>query len=360
MDPLERAVQELSEQNYGSAIRSLEMLTAQDPTHADAYRHLSQAYFRTGDKAKAAEAAQRYAALRPTDASGHYNAGVLMLQLGQNEAAVRALRAALAADPGHAKARRALAKAEGLDEETGAPVLAAPAAVPAGPAEVERRKMPWQAKVAAALTVAAAVAIILALFLPDATLDPRLQPQPEGSTPVPPPTPTQPNPGTTAPSPAAPNPDAAREVLGPIERATKEQMYQQLRLVIGPLRDPNLQDPEFYEILKTATVTQSPTMAPGGLSMGSAEVLAVIAAANTGAEAADRLEQQAPSIIEASWSAFAAEAALALAQGTTAQQAQGLLLPLLRKYGITLGQPDMAQLQASVERHFAERAARGG
>ena len=95
MDPLERAVLELQEQNYGSAIRTLEMLTGRDPSNAEAWKHLAQAYFKTGEKEKAAEAAQRYVALRPTDPAGHYNAGVILLQLGQTAAAERCFRAAI-------------------------------------------------------------------------------------------------------------------------------------------------------------------------------------------------------------------------------------------------------------------------
>jgi hypothetical protein len=34
MEPLERAIAELQEQNYGSAIRTLEMLTGRDPSNS--------------------------------------------------------------------------------------------------------------------------------------------------------------------------------------------------------------------------------------------------------------------------------------------------------------------------------------
>jgi tetratricopeptide (TPR) repeat protein len=97
MEPLERAVTEIRDKNYGSAIRLLEMLTGRDPSNADAFKHLSQAYYQTGEVEKAAEAGQRYAALRPTDATGHHNLGVLLARLGQTEAAERAFRAALSA-----------------------------------------------------------------------------------------------------------------------------------------------------------------------------------------------------------------------------------------------------------------------
>jgi len=182
---LDRAVAELEARNYGSAIRSLELLTGQDPMNAEAWKQLTRAYHAAGDKQHAADAAQRYAALRPADAGGHYNAGMLLLQVGQRDAADRALRAALAVDPGHAKARQALHK---LTEET-PPAPAAPATPT--PSSSERRPTPWQGKVAAGLTVLASLAIVAWLFMPGGpanrgpkTQDP--QPSPAGITTPPP------------------------------------------------------------------------------------------------------------------------------------------------------------------------------
>lgn len=159
MEPLERAVAEVREGNYGTAIRILDSLTGRDPTNADAWRLLARAHYGAGNIQKAADAAQRYTALRPADAQGHYNAGVLLWRVGQRDAARRALQAALAADPGHAKARRALFE---LTDDSSTPSdAAAPAkAVP------QRRPMPWQGKVAAALTVVASLAILAWFFLP--------------------------------------------------------------------------------------------------------------------------------------------------------------------------------------------------
>ncbi|MGQ9731822.1 MAG: hypothetical protein ACUVX8_11200 [Candidatus Zipacnadales bacterium] len=163
MDALERAGLEIREQNYGNAIRTLETLTARDPLNAEAYKLLARAYHGMGDKQKAAEAAVRYTSLRPADAGGHYNAGVLLAQIGQMEAAERSLRAALTADPGHAKARRALHAL--TEKRAGSPQM--PALAPTAPLHPERKKgMPWQGKVAAALTIVASLAIILWLFLP--------------------------------------------------------------------------------------------------------------------------------------------------------------------------------------------------
>ena len=276
MELLDRAVAELSERNYGSAIRTLEMLTGSDPMNAEAWKHLARAYHGIGDRPKAADAAQRYAALRPGDAAGHYNAGVLLAQFGQPEAAERAFRAALAVDPAHAKARRALHK---LAEETpaGAAVPARPAASAAAGA---RRGTPWQGKVAAALTVVAALAIIAWLFLPGGpanrglrtrapepspaavTTPPaeqpnantpsierapqptdrsQLQPQPDG-TPTPSPTaerpPIQPMPEVKKPEQAAP---AARQVWRqlwqrPVAQNPQQSQYSEPGLPI-PLRE---------------------------------------------------------------------------------------------------------------------------
>ncbi len=181
MDPLARAAADLKERNYGSAIRTLELLTARDPSNADALKYLSQAHYHVGELAKAAEAGQRYVALRPTDASGHYNVGVLLAQLGETAAAERALRAALSADPGHAKARRALhqltSQQATSDDEPGR--SATPAATPEA---AKDSAGPWVARIAAGLTILASLAILLWLFLPGGPANPGPQTQaPEGA-----------------------------------------------------------------------------------------------------------------------------------------------------------------------------------
>ncbi len=69
------------------------MIAAEELRTAETTRRTAEALAATARAdQRAAEAAQRYAALRPTDASGHYNAGVLLAQLGQSEAATRAMR----------------------------------------------------------------------------------------------------------------------------------------------------------------------------------------------------------------------------------------------------------------------------
>jgi len=237
MEPLERAIAELQEQNYGSAIRTLEMLTARDPSNAEAQKHLSQAYYRTNQREKAAEAAQRYVALRPTDPAGHYNAGVILAQLGQTPAAERAFRAALSADPSYVKAREALEKmatsAAAATEATVPPPTAQPtvvpsfsqptvavAATPAAPAapsaERKRGPMPLPAKVAAGGTVVASIAILLWLFLPGGPANPGRpktapRPSPSGITTPPPNSPTAEQPNETG----APQPPTAATTPAP-------------------------------------------------------------------------------------------------------------------------------------------------
>jgi tetratricopeptide (TPR) repeat protein len=397
MDPLEGAVKELGERNYGSAIRTLEMLTARDPSNADAWKHLFRAYHETGQREQAAEAAQRYSALRPTDASGHYNAGVLLAGLGQAEAAVRALRSALAADPGHAKARRALAKLEGVDAETGEPVAALPAAVAAKPAEDVRRKMPWQAKVAAALTVVAALAILLWLFLPggrarrgaptqnpqpspsaiatpppdQATANqpndqmtptpdqqPRVQPLPEGTAPL---GSAEPGAGTARPGTASRSSEAAREALRAIQPEAQQQFMAQLGLVLTFLRDPRFQEDmgggiTMWDVTKAAFATQGLKMVPGGASVGEAEIAAIIANAPTSTAAATELERRTPGIVAASWQAFAAEGAAVVTAAASPEQAVSGLLPILRKHSVNLTPPAMDQLQRSIDGYFARQA----
>jgi len=348
MDPLERAVQELDEQNYGSAIRSLEMLTGRDPSNADAWKHLTQAYFRTGKREQAAEAAQRYAALRPADAGGHYNAGMLLSQLGQTEAAARALRAALVADPGHAKARRALGALEGLDEETGQPAAAPLAATAAGPPEDVRRKMPWQAKVAAVLTVLASVAILLWLFLPGglarpgprtqapqstpnplttATPDqptsdlpnaeqtptpnpqPNVQPLPDGTSPVPTPQdqPQLPLPDSKQPSaqsqgaqPRGPQlftPEEARAVAQQINQAHQQDVALakgQIGQIAQAIR--NLDEETWREGGRDSITLMATQLLGASTSAGTLTALQMVSTAETPAQAADRLEAYARSL----------------------------------------------------------------
>ncbi|MBM3498164.1 MAG: tetratricopeptide repeat protein [Armatimonadetes bacterium] len=346
MDPLDRAVQELNEHNYGAAIRSLEMITARDPSNADAWKHLAQAYFRTERREEAAEAAQRYSALRPTDAGGHYNAGMLLSQLGQAEAAERALRAALAADPGHAKARRALAKLQGLDEETGepaSPVAAAGAA--AAPPEDVRRKMPWQAKVAAGLTVLASVAILLWLFLPGGLArrgpqtqapeptpnpttvptpdqpsaeqpnalqtptpapQPQTQPLPDGTTPAPAPldAPQQPLPNNPQPSaeaqganPRGPQlftPEEARRISQQIDQAHQREVAAakgQIGQIAQAIR--NLDEETWREGGRDSITLMTTQLLGSNASAGTLAALQMVATAETPSQAADRLEAYA-------------------------------------------------------------------
>ena len=168
MEQLERALADLEANNYGSAIRTLELITGRDPTNSRAYKHLSRAYFASGDLNKAVEASERYTALEPSDANGHYNVGVIFARLGRPGAAGLALKAALDVDPAHAKARRALHKVHQSE-----PIDAAPAARPAAkPAEGDRESSPWPARIAAIGTLVAAVAIIAALFLPGGPANP--------------------------------------------------------------------------------------------------------------------------------------------------------------------------------------------
>jgi tetratricopeptide (TPR) repeat protein len=395
MDPLQRAVQELNEQNYGSAIWTLEMLTARDPSNADAWKHLTQAYFHAGQREKAAEAAQRYAALRPTDAAGHYNAGMLLSELGQEDAAVRALRAALAADPGHAKARRALAKLEGVDEETGAP--AALAVVPARPPENVRRKMPWQAKVAAALTVLAALAILLWLFLPGGrarpgaptqnpqpspnpittpapnqpsatqpnleetptpTDQPQVQPLPDGTvpTPSPQPNPNQPLPDNEQPSNRAPGststpkpiftPQQAQQVAEQMDAAEREQVQGQLRYLANWLRnDPSCKDTDFWPILQASLATSGPSMVPGGASIGTGEVMALITNAQTNVQAADSIEAYSKNLKTALPWNVKQQIAQALALATNANEAYTSVQQVLKQSNTTLSQQANQVLQ---------------
>ncbi|MBM3472106.1 MAG: hypothetical protein FJX75_02380 [Armatimonadetes bacterium] len=492
MELLERAITELSERDYGSAIRSLEMLTGSDPMNAEAWKHLARAYYGVGDRAKAADAAQRYAALRPGDAAGHYNAGVLLAQFGQREAAERAFRAALAVDPGHAKARRALHK---LTEE--APSATATPARPGAPArEGERRGTPWQGKVAAALTVVAALAIVAWLFLPGGpanrglkkhapepspsavTTPPpeeanantpaierapqptdvaQVQPQPDG-TPTPSPNaerpPIQPMPevknrdqaapaarqvwrqlwqrpvaqnpqqnqysapglpiplemlagqgnasgsgagagqeaagtgasgpgpgaqGSTGPGPGAQakqpaqapqpqpaqapqpkplfTPAEAQRVADGIDNAERQEIQGTLGYLANWLRhDPACNDEDFWPILQTALATTGPSMAPQGLTFGSAEVMANITNADNAWQAADAIEAQSRNLRSVLPQNVKLQIAQVLANATSAQQAYAYVDATLRQNNTGVSNYATQVLVEAVQRAERERA----
>lgn len=236
MDPLARAAADLKERNYGSAIRTLELLTTQDPSNADAFRYLSQAHYHVGELARAAEAGQRYVALRPTDASGHHNVGVLLAQLGQKAAAERAFQAALSADPGHAKARRALHQltAEGVPPEARADQPASPTpAARAGKAGTS----PWVARIVAGLTVLASLAIVLWLFLPGGPANPGRPSQAPESAPHQITTPAAVQPSAAEPLPNQ-SPQPTPQVQPQPQPETKTPAPEPKKQPVGPLPDP--------------------------------------------------------------------------------------------------------------------------
>jgi tetratricopeptide (TPR) repeat protein len=347
MELLDRAVQELDEQNYGSAIRSLELLTGRDPSHAEAWKHLAQAYFRTGRREPAAEAAERYCALRAGDAGGHYNLGILRSQLGQPGAAERAFRAALVADPGHAKARRALAKLQGVDEATGEPAPTAPTVATPPPATGDvRRTMPWPARIAAGLTVLASVAILLWLFLPgglarrgprsqapqptpspittpapdqptanpsDAERAPNPQPQgqplPDGTAPIltPQDQPQQPltdnpqpsrqGPGVSPRGPQLMTPEEARRVSQQVDQAYQQEVAA-ARGQIGQIAQAirNLDEETWREGGRDSITLMATQLLGTNASAGTLSALQMVSTAETPSQAADRLEAYARSL----------------------------------------------------------------
>ncbi len=406
MEPLERAIGELQEQNYGSAIRTLEMLTARDPSNADAYKHLSTAYFRTGQREKAAEAAQRYVALRPTDPAGHYNVGVTLAQLGQAAAAERAFRTALSADPSYTKAREALEKmaasAAAVTEATQPLPTAQPAAVPsfsrpttaAAPAsavpvargaEGKRGPMPLPAKIAAGGTIIASLAILLWLFLPGGPANPgrpktNPEPSPSGITTPPPTQPNldtkaaastpQPNPTQTAPSNPQPaggtgptsqagpifTPQQAEAVAEQMDAAEREQIEGQLHYLANWLRtDQSCKDPDFWPILQTTLATQGSTMIPGGMSIGTGEVMALITNAQTNIEAADNIEHYSSNLKSVLPYNVRQQIVQALALATSANDAYTAVQQVLQKSNTTLSQQALATLSQAAQE--AEAAA---
>jgi tetratricopeptide (TPR) repeat protein len=401
MEPLERAVAELQEQNFGSAIRALEMITARDPSSADAYKHLSQAYHRTGQREKAAEAAQRYASLKPTDPAGHYNAGVLLAQLRQTEAAVRSFRAALSADPGYVKAHQALAKLGPAADATvpltppvAGPQFAAPpqpaAPAPAAPPGEQKRRgpMPLAAKVAAAGTVIASVAILLWLFLPGGPANPgpsktNPRPSPSGIATPPPTEPSaeQPNPmgapqpqtpevqpqanapATIAPQPQTnPNQPAPTNPLpaansGPSTQAKPLMSPQEAQRVVNDMNTAHQQEvaaarAEIGRIAEAIRGLDEETWKEGGrdsivlmttqmlgteVSAGSLQALKLVADAPTPRQAADNLENYARQLPPALPAALVAEMSRVLSTpGIGATQAYGYIKTMFARQGIDL------------------------
>ncbi len=349
MEQLDRAISEFKEQNYGSAIRSLELITARDPETADAWKYLARAYHATGRAEQSAEAAQRYATLRPDDPAGHYNAGVVLAQLGRGAEAQQSLQAALQVDPTHAKARRALHKL--TEQSEPAAPAARPAASGPGPRRASdkdaRGPVPLPAKIAAGMTVVASLAIIAWLFLPGgpanpgpSTADP--QDTPEGISTPPPQTPSATTPDTTRqpevvttpqvqpdpavqtpatapvpePDPVTPMPESPQPstlqpgtTTGPEALFTPQQAEQVAQAInqahqqevaaaggsIGAIAQMirNLDEETWREGGRDILVLQATTMLGTSSSAGTLQALSLISTAETPSIAADRLEAYA-------------------------------------------------------------------
>ena len=351
MEQLERAKEELRDQNFGSAIRSLELITARDPEEAGAWKYLARAYHGTGRRDEAATAAQRYASLRPDDAMGHYNAGVVLMQIGRPAEAQASLNAALKVDPGHAKARRAIHKLneQAQPPDAGSPSAAAPMPRPT-PKGDHKRPMPLAAKIAAGLTVVACLAILASLFLrggpadpgpetaapqdtetgistpspelpsaavPDTTRTPEVvsaptyQPDPSvntpATTPTPDPQPVQPLPDQPQPSAPSPGntsgpqslftPQQAEQVAQAINEAHQSEVaaaHGQIGAIAQMIR--NLDEEIWRDGGRDALVLQASGLLAATGSAGSLQALSLISTAETPAIAANNLEAYARSL----------------------------------------------------------------
>lgn len=95
-----------------AAVRHFRTATELDPSSVSAWSNLGGALRRLGDHDQAMEAYQRALVLRPNDADLHVLLGEALAAAGRRDEAVEAYRAALRIDPGHERARRALAAAE--------------------------------------------------------------------------------------------------------------------------------------------------------------------------------------------------------------------------------------------------------
>ncbi len=128
MSPLETAIREFESANYGSALTLLKEVLAAEPQNAEAQRFLALTYFRLAQYDEAEQAARAFLRLRPTDADGHFQLGLILKSRGKSDDARKAFGSALEYDSKHAQAFQELTR---LNEfSTPPPPLAHAAARP--------------------------------------------------------------------------------------------------------------------------------------------------------------------------------------------------------------------------------------
>ncbi len=110
MSPLETAIREFESANYGSALTLLKEVLAAEPQNAEAQRFLALTYFRLAQYDEAEQAARAFLRLRPTDADGHFQLGLILKSRGKSDDARKAFGSALEYDSKHAQAFQELTR----------------------------------------------------------------------------------------------------------------------------------------------------------------------------------------------------------------------------------------------------------
>jgi hypothetical protein len=110
MSPLETALREFESANYGSALKLLKEVLAAEPQNAEAQRFLSLTHFRLAQYDEAEQVARAFLRLRPTDADGHFQLGLILKSRGKSDDARKAFGSALEYDSKHAQAFQELTR----------------------------------------------------------------------------------------------------------------------------------------------------------------------------------------------------------------------------------------------------------
>jgi hypothetical protein len=153
-------------------------------------------------------------------------------------------------------------------------------------------------------------------------------------------------------------PQQAQAVAEQMDAAERQQVEGQLRVLANWLRnDKSCKDPDFWPILQASLATQGPAMMPGGASIGTGEVMALITNAQTNVQAADNIEHYSQNMKSALPFNIKQQIVQALSLATSADDAYSAVQGLLQKNNTTLSQQALVALQQAAQQ--AEQAARG-
>jgi hypothetical protein len=129
-DPLNAAARLLQQGDSRGAAALLEQAVQSDPNNGRAHQYLGIARIQSGDGIRGIASLRDASRLLPQDAVIAYNLGAALNQSGRTDEARQALERALVLDPGHQKARQALAdlvRSGGVPSVTSGPSASIPA-----------------------------------------------------------------------------------------------------------------------------------------------------------------------------------------------------------------------------------------